>query len=719
MTTRAVARLTALVGVIAVALVAAPAAEAEIASVLGGISCTPADDGVRECGGTDTFAKTFDDVPIDVNVVFPPAPETGPDGPYPLVMAFHGYGGSKASLSAMRRWTDQGYAAFSMSDRGFGRSCGDPEQRVSGSDALICAQKGYVHLLDTRFEVRDAQVFAGRLVDDGVIDPDRIAAAGGSYGGGLSMALAALRNRIMDTDGAYLPWESDEGTPISLAAAIPDIPWTDLAYSLVPNGGTLDYLADAPYQGRVGVPKQTFIAGLFASGNAAGYYAAPLQDPDADLTTWFARINLGEPYDEPIAQGIVDEITAHHSSYYIDHSIAPAPLLISSGWTDDLFPADEAIRFANRTRTEYPDADVSLFFLDYGHQRGQNKEADIALLRQKQDAFLAEHLADGPDFERGVTTITQTCPKAAASAGPYEAATWADVAPGEVRLASPDEQTILPLVPSDLPRGQAYDPIAGGGACATADGGAQDGAATYELDGGFTLMGSPTVIADFGLGSPTSQVAARLLDVDPSGDATLVARGLWRPSTDAASGAEVFQLHPNGWRFEAGHTAKLELLPSDPPYGRTSNLQAPVSVTGLELRLPVLEEPGSSAEVVAPAAKVVPPGSELAADFAADPTPPESPKVRRCAGEVATIIGTRKADRLRGTAGPDVFYALSGRDKIRGRGGDDLICAMGGPDTVRAGSGDDTVLTGKGNDRVFGGPGRDRIDGKLEKKRKR
>ena len=36
----------------------------------------------------------------------------------------------------------------------------------------------------------------------------------------------------------------------------------------------------------------------------------------------------------------------------------------------------------------------------------------------------------------------------------------------------------------------------------------------------------------------------------------------------------VFQLHPQGYHFAAGHVAKLELLPSDLPYGRFSNLQS-------------------------------------------------------------------------------------------------------------------------------------------------
>jgi len=38
---------------------------------------------------------------------------------------------------------------------------------------------------------------------------------------------------------------------------------------------------------------------------------------------------------------------------------------------------------------------------------------------------------------------------------------------------------------------------------------------------------------------------------------------------------------------------KLELLPSDPPYARPSNLQTSITVSNLRLRLPVLEQPGS------------------------------------------------------------------------------------------------------------------------------
>jgi hypothetical protein len=100
-----------------------------------------------------------------------------------------------------------------------------------------------------------------------------------------------------------------------------------------------------------------------------------------------------------------------------------------------------------------------------------------------------------------------------------------------------------------------------------------------------------------------------------SGQQRLVARGLYRPEiTPAEATRQVFQLHPNGWHFAAGHVAKLELLPADQPYGRNSNGQAPVTVSSLELRLPVVETPDCGL-IQDPAAKEVPPGYALAADF--------------------------------------------------------------------------------------------------------
>jgi predicted acyl esterase len=600
------------------ALAVAPAAQAATSSVFAGdLPCTTQPDAgnVRLCSG---ITHTFDGTKIDANVILPPAPASGPDGPYPTLGFFHGWGGSKIGLtSRTQSWATHGYAVFSMTDRGWGNSCGaqDPD-RLSAQ----CA-KGYNHLMDDRYEVRDAQYLISLLADEGVTQPQKVGATGGSYGGGMSMALAALKDRTMLPDGTLVPWTSPAGKAMKIAAAAPEIPWTDLAYSLMPNGRTLDYVADAPYGNRIGVEKLSFVSGLYATGQATSNYAPPGTDPDADLTTWYSLINAGEPYDgNPLAADITDEVTTHHSSYYIDHSQAPAPLLISNGWTDDLFPPDEAIRFYNRTRTQFgPSANVNLFFLDYGHQRGQNKPADLDLLHAREDAWFDYYLkrVGSAPASGQVETLTKTC--GGPSAGPYFAPNWGKIAPGEVRYDSAAAQTILPVA-GDPTVGQAFDPITGAGACATASGSDQTGVATYRLPAasgsGYTLMGSPTIVADINSIGPTSQIAARLLDVAPDGTETLVARGVYRP--DVNSGLtptrQVFQLHPDGWKFAPGHIAKLELLPNDAPYDRPSNGQLPVSVSNLQLRLPVLEQPNNGT-IKKPAPKVVPTGYTLARDF--------------------------------------------------------------------------------------------------------
>ncbi len=604
-------------------LLAAPGAGAVITTPFGptGPACTP-DAGDRVCTGIVT---SFDGAKIDVKLRLPGNPLVGSEGPYPLVMGFHGWGGSKNEYN-LDRWVNKGYAAFTMSDRGWGSSCGgqDPD-RLLPACGFPTGPKGYNHLMDTRFEVRDAQVMAGKLVDNGVAIADKIGATGPSYGGGISMALAALKNRVMMPDGSLVPWQSPNGTPMEIAAAAPEIPWTDLAYSLVPNGSTLDYAVDSTYDKReIGVMKQSFVSGLYGIGVATSNFAPVGTDPSADVNGWFARLNAGDPYDgDPTAQGIVDEVTEFHSSYYIDHSTPPSPLLISNGFTDDLFPVDEAVRFYNRTRDQYPGAHISMMHFDWGHQRGQNKAADGAVLDAKQEAFFDYYLkGTGSQPADDVTTIEQTCPSGASSGSPHVAATWAALAPGEVRFQKADQQVIAPEAGSPVVS-QAFDPITGPGACATGEATDQPGVANYRLDpapaGGYTLMGSPTIVADILSPGLNDQLVGRLVDVDPAtGNETLVARGVYRPDMGTAASRQVFQLHPNGYKFAAGHVAKLELLPSDTPYARKTNGQLPITVAGLDLRLPVLESPGSPAAVTAPAPKFVPDGYELSSDYGSD-----------------------------------------------------------------------------------------------------
>ncbi|HEU5254244.1 MAG TPA: CocE/NonD family hydrolase [Solirubrobacterales bacterium] len=616
--------------------------QAETADALygGDVACAeqPANGDVRLCGGETT---TWDGkTQIDVNVVLPPQPGSGDDGPYPLIGVFHGWGGQKLGLDDARLldWAQRGYAVFSMSDRGWGDSCGgmDPDRLL---EPEACAA-GYNHLLDSRYEVRDAQYLISVLADEGVAVPDRIGATGVSYGGGMSMALAALRDRTMLPDGSLVPWKSPLGTPMELAAAAPQWPWSDLAYSLMPNGSTLDYLADNPYRGAdgsapIGVEKASYVTGLYGLGLASSNYAPPGVDPGADLTGWYTLINAGEPYDSnPLANSIVAEITAHHSSYYIDHSRPPAPLLIQSGWNDDLFPVDEAVRFYNRTHAQYPGDPISLFLMDDGHARSQNKAEDEALFLTRLNAWFDHYLKGaGAAPASRAEALTTAC--GGPSEGPYEAADWQFLSPGEIRFGDGASRTVAPGA-GDPAIGGAFDPIGGSGACATASGADQAGAANYRLAvpaPGFTLLGSPTVLADLATTGTDSALAARLLDVLPDGNERLVARGLLRPGDGGDD--VVFQLHPQGYRFAGGDTVKLELLPADPPYSRPSNLQAPIVVSDLELRLPVREQPGALGGLVQTPA---PPGR------AAAPQPTGAPRLG-AAGLAGRLLAGHRAVR--------------------------------------------------------------------------
>src|SRR5690349_21241575 len=399
--------LLVLVAAFVAAVVASPAQAAPITSVFAGqtmsgnpIPCTAQADGVRVCHGTDNGGgasdlrlKAFDGSPLEVWVILPPAPRSGSDGRYPLVVQSHGWGVPPTGPGDTQfygptadTWAKRGYAVMQLAARGWGDSCGTPASRAAAPAACL---NGYIRLDDERYEVRDIQYESGLLVDDGVVDPNRIGATGESYGGGVSLELATLKDRVMNADGTLAPWTSPAGTPLHIAAAAPVIPWSDLTYSLMPNGRTLDYAVTGPSADLhpIGVEKQSFVSGLCAEGNANGFYAPAGTNSQADLTTWFAELNAGEPYDGNAQdEAIAQQIAQYHSPFYLlagaygfDRE-PPAPLLIANGFTDDLFPVDEAVRYYNLEQSLYPADPISLFDGDFGHMRAQNKPDDKALL---------------------------------------------------------------------------------------------------------------------------------------------------------------------------------------------------------------------------------------------------------------------------------------------------------------------------------------------------
>jgi hypothetical protein len=269
------------------------------------ITCTVQSAGVaagqRFCGTGTARVSSYDNAPVDTVVALPPVPASGPDGNFPIVGIFHGWGGSKivpgtaasTATTSAQHWLSKGYAVISITDRGWGQSCGLQSIPKPAACSTAPAYPGSIHLLHNAYEVRDVQYLLGLLADQGVIDPVRIGAVGGSYGGGMSLALGALKDRVQLPDGTLVPWTSPiNNIPLTMAATAPEFPWSDIAATLLPNGGTLDYAAYSPYFGPngdrgVGIQKQNWNGTLYNAGALLGYYAPNGANPAA--TRWPAR----------------------------------------------------------------------------------------------------------------------------------------------------------------------------------------------------------------------------------------------------------------------------------------------------------------------------------------------------------------------------------------------------------------------------------------------
>jgi hypothetical protein len=596
----------ALPALLAAAAIWAPSASAA-APPLGLDSCGPAE-GVYQCSG---LVATWDGVPLDVTLTLPKKGARH----LPLVVEVNGFGNSKyeyldpesqAYTDNAFGWAKDGYAALTYTARGQWGSCGTPEARLASP--VDCAT-GYIHLADIRYEVRDAQTLIGKLVDAGVAARRKIGVTGDSYGGGQSAMMAALRDRVMRPDGTLVPWRSPAGKRLRLAAAAPVIPWTDLPYAAAPNGRTRsNQVTPRNADSRpVGVEKLTFVNAIFAAAQTAtgpgqpigepfvpgrpmGFLSPPGLDPEADVAAWVSRTDEGEPYDDAQTRSIVHILRRYHSAYYVNAAHSPPPLFIASGFTDDLFPVDEALRYANRTARRYPSLPMSLFLGDFGHQRASNKPAERAALVEAIHAWFDRFVkGGGARPAQGVLAYVETCPREKPSLGPFHARTFRLLAHGALRYRSGAAQTV-DSGGGDPSVGAALDPVGGGGdACKTTPADPESGTATYPLPmrtRGVTLIGAPRIrarLAIDGVGPGVAQLAARLWDVAPGGGSqTLVARGQYRPH----QGRNSFELHPGAWRFAKGHTPKLELLGNDAPSFRPSNGAFTIDVSRLRLRLP-------------------------------------------------------------------------------------------------------------------------------------
>jgi fermentation-respiration switch protein FrsA (DUF1100 family) len=578
-------RVVVVLAVSAIVWLAAPAAQAAPPLPFGH-ACVP-QNGVLFCPTTADAERvpSWDGVPLDVDVTLPP---TG-DGPFPTIVMMHGWGGNKRSFESNSpdggynnvHYAQQGYAVVNYSARGFGRSCGASDSRTSpGCD------RGWIHLADHRYEGRDTQHLLGVLVEQGIAMPSAVAATGVSYGGIQTLNLARLRNRVRLEDGSFVPWTSPAGTPLAITAGYARWPGSDMTYALQPNGRFTDFRTpkkdDAIRPG--GVEKKSYNDILYASGNATGFYAPQGGAFSSDITTWKALADRGEPT-RPDALEVGRELTAFHS--WAGLTGPSAALIVQNGWTDDLFPAPEALR-VYRTFHAVPGARLSLQLGDLGHARGTNNAFENSVMVAQANSFFSAYLRKQGRAPRhgSVLAFTQTCSTAARASARFRAENWERLHPKTVTMR---HRGLLRMTSrgGTASTGKAIDPIGGGGrACATVKVEHARGTAVVQrrFRSAFTMLGMPTVDTRIRTKGRGGFIAARLWDVH-RGRQVLVSRGVYR-LRDNQRGHIVFQLFGNGWKFAKGHTAKLELLGRDPDYLRTSNFRFSVRFTRTRVDLP-------------------------------------------------------------------------------------------------------------------------------------
>ena len=540
----------------------------------------------RICSGT---VASFDGTPLDVTVTLPARRSRRA---LPLVVFLHGFLNSKREyLSETRegtgpdrggeayktvRWNNvwfasRGYAVLNYSARGQGDS------------------GGTIDLASKYTEVRDTHYLTGLLADDSRtrgrlarIHPRRVAALGGSYGGGQTWLLLTTRGA-----GArqYGSWVSPGGRGMRLAAAVPQFTWSDLLQSLAPNGRA----GNSPF----GIGKFSIVNGLVAS---AGTKVPP------QVLGWIARLNAGEPYDSP-SDPVVPEarraLTEDRSAIYQagffralrGRRQRSIPVLAAQGWTDPIFPAVESVRMYRALRAARRGYPVGLYFGDFEHLTAAAKISDLAYYHRLGNRMLDRYLrrrGKRPRFD--VRSARTRCEKE--RFGPItRARRWSTLGPRGLVLDMPGSQQLV--APLTDPRAVATDPVAAstqrGRGCVTTDLPPTPGVATWTvaLPRSFALIGMPRLTLRYRALSPDVQLNARLWDVAPDGTQTLVTRGAYRAvaPNPAGEGAE-YDLFGNHWRFEPGHRLMLEVTADDSPYLRRDNFPAAVTIDSARIVLP-------------------------------------------------------------------------------------------------------------------------------------
>lgn len=271
--------------------------------------------------------------------------------PAPAVLTTNGFGGSKADGSTdatAKAFAARGYVALAYSGLGFGKSgclisLDDPQLDGRAASRLIDFLAG------TR--AADDGTVIDHVLGDGAGDP-RVGMIGGSYGGAVQLATAAVDHRV--------------------DALVPLITWNDLNHSLDPNNATGTTVP--------GAFKWQWTNGFFLIGEGQ-----PLINPGIDPSRFGSPTCL-----HFVAQACATQRLLNSGRYPADRvdemqrfarSVSPvsylpqveAPTLFVQGQADSLFTLNEAQ--ASYETLKAQGTETKMIWQSWGHSGGMTDPA--------------------------------------------------------------------------------------------------------------------------------------------------------------------------------------------------------------------------------------------------------------------------------------------------------------------------------------------------------
>jgi ABC-2 type transport system ATP-binding protein len=530
----------------------------------------------------------------------------------PALLTTNGFGGSKADQGGIgRAFAQRGYAVLSYTGLGFPDSgckisLDDPAVDGTAAKSLVTFLGGGGRAAYDSSQVGGADGGASALtvdfttLDDAATHDPRVGMIGGSYGGAIQFATAAVDHRV-DT-------------------LVPLITWNDLRYSLAPNNTS--FTTGTTYADtNPGTEKLGWTNLFFGLGIVDGVEGATIDPtrvvgcPNFVLEACAAKGTL-DTLGYPTAQtfALTDRVSVGH---YVDR--VRVPTFLVQGENDTLFNLQEAV--ATYRALKQRGVPVSMAWQSWGHSGGAHGlsgaapgELDLTGghiedtylgLRIKNwfDHWLkGTHVSTGPEFAyfRDWVDYTGTAAPAYASAPSYPVGKRQNWYLSGANQLVPSRTQVLPGVSSwTNPGGGAaasYSEVSGlegqvslpAGATTPYDTPGTFGAwTTPALDTPLTIVGAPELDVRFDspavaltqVAGPTGQlqVFAKLYDLAPDGSKTLVHKLISPVRVADVTQSVHIELPAVVHQVAPGHRLQLVLASTDAAYKNAYAVQ-PVSV---------------------------------------------------------------------------------------------------------------------------------------------